>query len=76
MQFEIAHQIGFPESDALALQLTGSNVGNMISPMSALVGATAIEREDLTSKVVRMTILPAMILTFVLVGVAAMLMAF
>jgi lactate permease len=75
MQYEIADRIGFPATNALALQLTGSNVGNMISPMSALVGATAIDREDLTSKVVRMTVLPAMILALVLVGAAAMLMA-
>jgi lactate permease len=74
MQYEIAHRVGFPESSALALQLAGSNVGNSISPMSALVGTSAIGRKDLTSQVVRIAFLPALLLGAALVAGAALLM--
>jgi lactate permease len=75
MQYEIAHRVGFPESHALALQLTGSNVGNSISPMSALVGTSAVDHKELTSQVVRTAFLPALVLGLALVAGAGLLMA-
>jgi L-lactate permease len=57
----------------LALQLAGSNVGNVISPMAAVVGTSAIGRRDLSSQVVRMTLIPALCLNLVLVAAADVL---
>jgi lactate permease len=73
LQYQVATKIGFSPSSMLALQLAGSNVGNVISPMAAVVGTSAIGRRDLSSQVVRMTLIPALCLNLVLVAAADVL---
>jgi lactate permease len=73
LQYQVASKIGFPSSSMLALQLSGSNVGNVISPMGAVVGASAIGQRDLSSRVVRAALVPALCLNVVLVACAGFL---
>ncbi len=72
LQSDVALRLGLAPYELLAAQTAGGNVGNAISPVILLVGATAVGAEARTGEILR-AVLPAALVLFGVVVVTTTL---
>lgn len=61
LQAQAATALGFPSSLILALQLLGSNAGNMICVMNVVAAAAVVNLAGKEGQIIRLTLLPMLI---------------
>lgn len=69
LQSDVAVRLGLAPYSLLAAQTVGGNVGNAISPVVLLIGATAVDAQGRTGEILR-AVLPAALVLFSVAVVA------